>query len=325
MLKVFNKTNEKAGLVGLYATPEKLTLAHIIRSEARPELMVCEEVVVAGADGRADSLEKLVSDHDLEGLRTCFVLSPLDYKLLLVEAPKVEPAEMAGAVKWKIKDLLGHPVEEMAITVFDVPEGAYRSQSNMVYAVAARKNRIRDVIALVNGSGLELDVIDIPELAMMNLSMACADDSEGLAFLDLREDGSTLNLCRNGEIFLTRQLSTRVGGQSMSTQEWETIKDRLTLEIQRSLDYYQSQMGQSMVPVILLAPREHDADGLAHELGLALGVTVNSLKLSSCLDCQFDLPMAMQQNCMLAISGALRQEQGQKVRKPGKAQKAKAV
>ena len=145
------------------------------------------------------------------------------------------------------------------------------------------------MIDLVNGSGLELDVIDIPELAMMNLSMACADDSEGLAFLDLREDGSTLNLCRNGEIFLTRQLSTRVGDQSMSTQEWETIKDRLTLEIQRSLDYYQSQMGQSMVPVILLAPREHDADGLAHELGLAFGVAVNSIKLSNCLAARMGL------------------------------------
>ena len=54
MLKVFNKTNEKAGLVGLYATPAKLTLAHIIRNEARPELMVCEEVVVAGAEARGD-------------------------------------------------------------------------------------------------------------------------------------------------------------------------------------------------------------------------------------------------------------------------------
>jgi hypothetical protein len=77
LLQVFNKTNEKAGLVGLYATPEKLTLAHIIRNEARPELMVCEEVVVAGAEARADALEKLVSEHDLEGLRASFVLSLL--------------------------------------------------------------------------------------------------------------------------------------------------------------------------------------------------------------------------------------------------------
>lgn len=306
-------------MVGLYATPEKLTLAHITRAGERPSLMACEEVAVSGADGRARSLEHLVREHQLEGAPVCFVLSPIDYKLLLVEAPGVESDEMAGAVKWKIKDLLGHPVEEMAITVFEVPEGAYRSQAKMVYAVAARKNRIRDIIALVNGAGLELESIDIPELAMMNLAMTCSDDAQGLAFLDLREDGSMLNLSRNTEIYLTRQLSTRVDNHIAGTQEWVAIRERLVMEIQRSLDYYQSQMGQSLVPRILIAPRENDGDGLIQELGMALAVKVESLDLANCLDCQVDLTRALQQTCMLAIGGALRQEQHGKAahRNPG--------
>ena len=295
-------------MVGLFATPEKLAFAHISRTGDRPQLHVCEEIATAGVDGRGASLEKLVREHGLEGTRTCVVLPLLDYKLLLVEAPRVEAGEMAGAVKWKIKDLLGHPVDEMAIAVFDVPEGAYRSQTDMVYAVAARKNRIRDIIELVNGAELELEAIDIPELAMMNLTLACADDTDGLAFLDLREDGTTLNLSRAGELYLTRQLSTRVDNQVMSSQEWVTIRERLVMEIQRSLDYYQSQMGQSLVPKILIAPRAYDSDVLPQELAMAMSMQVESMDIRSFMDCQIELAPALQQACMLAIGGALRQE-----------------
>lgn len=328
MLKIFNKTQGKAGMVGLYATPEKLTLSHIVRTTDTPELLLCEDVMVAGAEGRSAALEKLVREHQLEGIQTCFVLSPMDYKLLLVEAPGVEPDEMAGAVKWKIKDLVGHPIDDMAITVFNVPEGAYRSQTDMVYAVAARKSRIRDIIDLVHGSELELSAIDIPELVMMNLTQACCDDSEGLAFLDLREDGSTLNLSRNGEIYLTRQLSTRVDNQIMNTPDWESIRERLVLEIRRSLEYFQSQMGQALVPKILIAPRSSDADALAQELSRAMAIDVESMNITGFLQCQVEVAPALQQSCMLAIGGAMRQELDKKAQKAQKApiaQKAKAA
>lgn len=321
MLNIFNKTQGKAGLVGLYATPEKLTLAHISRTAAGPDLQLCLETDAAGSEGRASALEKIVEENNLQGLPACFVLNPIDYKLLLVEAPKVEANEMAGAVKWKIKDLVGHPIEEMAITVFDVPESAYRSQANMVYAVAARKTRIQEIIGLVHGAGLELQAIDIPELAMMNLIEEGFDDEEGIAFLDLREDGTTLNLCRGGYIYLTRQLSTRLDSHVIHTHEWVTVRERLALEIQRSLDYYQSQMGQPMVSKIVLTPRAENAEMLAQELGMDLSIPVENMYLSSFLQTEQAIPMALQQACILSVAASLRVEGGQ----PRKKIKAKAA
>ena len=306
MLKFFNKTRGKSGMVGLYATPENLTLAFVSRQRGALELSVCEEVAASGAEARAAALETLVKKHQLENTPTTFVLSPNDYKLLLVEAPNVETDELAGAVKWKIKDLVGHPIEEMAITVFDVPEGAYRSQANMVYAVAARKTRIKDIVELVFGAQLDLAAIDIPELVMMNLTSACIDDGEGLAFLDLREDGSTLNLMRKGEIYLTRRLNTRLDNHVMNSHEWDSIRERLVMEIQRSLDYYQSQMGQSLIPRIVIAPRPTDADRLTRELHDALAVNVETLNIPQSIRTSQALPMELQQSCMMAIGGAMR-------------------
>ena len=211
-------------------------------------------------------------------------------------------------MKWKIKDLVGHPIEEMAITVFDVPEGAYRSQTNMVYAVAARKARILDIVDLVSNAELELAAIDIPELVMMNITRACSDDSEGLAFLDLREDGSTLNLCRQGEIYLTRRLNTRVDNHVTNTPEWESIRERLVMEIQRSLDYYQSQMGQALIPRIVIAPRPSDGDRLAGELHSAMAVDVQCMNIADGVKTLHKVPLATQQTCMLAIGGAMRED-----------------
>jgi len=308
LLSFFNKTQGKSGMVGLYATPEILTLAYVEHNNGAPELICCEELSASGADERSRALDKLIQKYKLEKTRTSFVLSPNDYKLLLVEAPNVEPDEMAGAVKWKIKDLVGHPIEEMAITVFDVPEGAYRAQANMVYAVAARKPRIHDIIELVQNADLELVAIDIPELVMLNLIDSCADDEQGLAFLDLREDGSTLNLSRQGEIYLTRRLNTRIDDQVMNTDEWGAIRERLIVEIQRSLDYYQSQMGQPLVPKVMIAPRPNDAKKLAEELKTAMAVDVDCMDIQSCLKSVQNVTPQLQQTCLLAIGGAMRED-----------------
>ena len=61
--------------------------------------------------------------------------------------------------------------------------------------------------------------------------------------------------------------------------EWETVRERLVLEIQRSLAYYPSQMGQGHINRLLLAPRTHDSETLAAQLNQAMGVKVEALDL----------------------------------------------
>ena len=196
MFSLFNKAKGKDGLVGIYFSADSVTLAHIVSPDSDPELKLCEEFKAETLEDKAKVLEKQVNKLGLEDTKASFILSPTDYKLFLVESPQVEPEEMTGAVKWKIKDLISQPVDEMAITIFPVPDDAYRGQSDMVYAVAAKKSKIHEIIDLVNNSGLVLKTIDIPELVMKNLTAVSADDSNGLAILDLRGTGSILNLSK---------------------------------------------------------------------------------------------------------------------------------
>jgi MSHA biogenesis protein MshI len=113
-----------------------------------------------------------------------------------------------------------------------------------------------------------------------------------------------------------------VDNHIMNSQEWEGIRERLVLEIQRSLDYCQSQMVQSMVPRIVVAPRAANSDILAQELGMAMAMDVVCMNIPDFLDCPTGIDPVTQQSCMLSIGAALRQEQGARSRKLQKVGKA---
>ena len=65
------------------------------------------------------------------------------YQLVQVEAPEVQPDELRGAVRWKLKDIINFPPSEAIVDVFDIPEQARYVESRMIYAVAARAEAVR--------------------------------------------------------------------------------------------------------------------------------------------------------------------------------------
>lgn len=308
MFGLFNKKKGKPGLLGVSLIDKELALAHVNNTAGQPTLLTCEHVTLAAPQDGGKVLAEKAQSLGLEQTRCNYVLAHDDYSLLLVEAPNVEPAELASAAKWKIKDMIDRPLEQLAISVFPVPHDAYRSQRDMLYVVAADRKKIQSVVEMVTNAGLQLVSIDIPELAMRNLTSLCSDDSSGLAVMDLRNDGSLLNLSKNGSIYLTRHLSTPVGDEILRSHEWENVKDRLVLEIQRSLDYYESQMGQGHINRVLVAPRKLDSDELKAQLDQAMGVKVEVMNLQGKLASDVELTFDLQQGCLLAIGGALRVE-----------------
>jgi MSHA biogenesis protein MshI len=306
MLQLFSKKTKTPGLVGISVSSEKLSIAHMDERNGNPYLLHCESNALASQKDAAETLAKRVKALGIERLPASFVLSRRDYALHLIEAPNVEPEEMRAAARWKIKDLLDMKVEEAVIDVFQVPEDAYRGRQGMMYVVAAVNPRVKAIIDMVVNCGLELKVIDIPEMVMKNFSTYMLNDENGLAFMDLRKTGSTINLTRNGDLYLTRRINTQVAADVMRSAEWESLKDRLVLEIQRSLDYYESQMGQQQIANIVLAPRISDTKAMLEALNQALNVKVTALEMKGNLDSKIDLTPELQQSCMAAIGATLR-------------------
>ncbi len=309
MLSIFKRKSEFAGLVGLSIGDERVSLAQISRSRSQPFLRKCASINIDSSQQIKEILGQLVAEMGLDGAPCNCVLAPRDYNIYLVEAPIVEPEELRSAVRWKIKDLLDMPVEDAAIDVFPVPDDAFQGRSKMLYVVASQRSRVENTIELVTRSGLQLVSIDIPEMAMRNMSVAFMNDDNGLAFMDLRKTGSIMNLTRQGQLYLTRKINTPLDDDVMVTADWDSTRDRLVLEIQRSLDYYESQMGQNPVSKLIIAPRANDAVALAAALDEAMTVNVTAADITQQLEHDKNIDAHMLQTCFAAIGAAMRAEQ----------------
>lgn len=304
-MQLFRKKAKSTSRVGMIIAGDKLAVAHVEERNGEPYLLDCQRFAVPSDKDAPKVLGKAVKEMHLQDRQCSFVLNRKDYNLHLVEAPEVEPEELRDAVRWKIKDLLDMKVDEAAIDVFEVPEDAYRGRK-MVYVVAAHKNRIKNIVDLVTESGLELAVIDIPELVMHNLARHYIADEDGVAFMDLRRTGSTMNISRNGDLYLTRRINTQLDPDVMQTPDWEGLRDRLILEVQRSLDYYESQMGKSPINRIVISQRQYDTQAMVESLNGLLTAQITSLDLSELLDGDVELNPEAQQICMSAIGATLR-------------------
>jgi MSHA biogenesis protein MshI len=308
VLALFGRKKRVEGLVGLSVNDSRIALAHVTRR--RDDLMLerCLRQPVGKPGAARELLARLVDEQGLLGAACSCVLSPSDYNIYLVEAPQVEADEISAAVRWKIKDLLDMPVEDALIDVFPVPEDAFQGRNKMLYAVAASRPRIEQLIATVNRAGLELVAIDIPEMAMRNISNQFLDDSNGLAFISLKQSGSTLNISRNGQLYLTRRINTPVGPDALMQNDWDMLRDRLVLEIQRSLDYAESQMGLAPVRQIMIAPRERDTESMMNALADGLANPVGMADFIHELPAHDDISPEVKGASMLTIGAALRND-----------------
>ena len=143
MFGLFNKKKGKPGLLGISLIDKELAFAHMGSDGGQPVLRACELLTVASPQDGGKILADKMRNLGLEQTRCNFVLSPDDYSLLLVEAPNVEPAELAAAAKWKIKDMIDRPLEQLAVSVFPVPRDAYRAAAAAVEDEHQRHQRGR--------------------------------------------------------------------------------------------------------------------------------------------------------------------------------------
>lgn len=201
-------------------------------------------------------LEDLVSENRLGGAETTIVL-PLDqYQVFQLERPEgVDDVELADALKWKLKDFLDFSPSEAVSEVFPFPADAARGRGNLVNVVAVRRTVISELVSLADEAGLKLQRIDIAELALRNFLARLDDSGRGAALVQLKEHYGHMVIGQGMTLYLSRRLDV-TARELREVSSQENAVQSLALEMQRSLDYYESQLGQVPPPVINLVARD---------------------------------------------------------------------
>ncbi len=264
----------RSGRVGLSIGPEGVSLAAI---NTRGKLEHCQ--FVSAQQDAGTQVQALVDECQLKGMPCSVVLHPRYYQLLLTEAPGVEGSELAQALRWKVKELLDYPLETAAIEHFALPADAYRGRQSMLYVAAMPKAELQALVKPVEVAGLEVDCIEIAELAVHNLVSRLPADPGGIALVQLYREGGFVNLVEDGAVYLSRRLDAGLNGYDPVADN-SAFFDALFLEIQRSLDYYESQLGKGIITQLWYSPGIPYTAEIGTFLSGQLGLNVSALDLS---------------------------------------------
>ena len=211
-------------------------------------------------------------------------------------------------------------VEEAAIDFFEIPRQQSRGRPDCIYVVAAEAKVVQRAVDLARDSGLKLVAIDITELALRNLTALLPEDEQGLALMHLGRKGGLITMTQGGQLYLARKLEAGLdqlaeipregvdAGSGLQLAGDTPMLDVLLLEVQRSLDYYESQLGQPPPANLVIAPLERANPELLPFLQNNLTLNVRELDLGHLIAFHEPLPEPVQARCLPLIGAALRME-----------------
>ena len=270
-------------------------------AERLPEgLTVTHQVFVAAANPLTspDPVIDYLNNASLTDSKAGMVLNRGEYQLLLVEAPEVPENELKEALIWRVKDFMNCAPEAAYIDYCPLPEDAYRGRGNRVYVAVVERELVETRAKWMESLGLEPAWIDIPELSLLNLVESITEDEMGTAVLALESDHSHLLMCSGSQLYMTRDLPYNP----------QTQIDSTVLDVQRSMDYFESQIGKPPCVRILVLPLQVGETPLMMALREGLGADVQSLDLADVITASEPLRVDLQQSCLYAIAAALRPE-----------------
>ncbi|BAJ00253.1 hypothetical protein [Shewanella violacea] len=169
------------------------------------------------------------------------------YQLLIVDKPNVEPNEMSQALLWSVKDMVTQAVTDLHIDYFDSP----LPNSTKLSVVVTERARLSAMVLAAQEHHLQVLGISIEEMAVTGLFEQ--DNQARLILCHTPGQELLLTVVKQGQLYMQRRVR---GFNKLDTVSVDDLAmgmvDSLSLELQRSMDYFESQLRQAPVVSIEL-------------------------------------------------------------------------
>ena len=311
---LFTRTKKIAGWMAVSFYEDGICAAVVKRLPAAAPEVGLVAFYPANKAEVSGSLEKLSKELHADRYSCSTLLASGEYQILSVDAPNVPPAELKTAIRWRLKDMLDYHIDDAMIDVLDIPpEKNAPVRNHSLHAVAARNQLIEQRVALFGQAKIPLSVIDIPEMAQRNIAALLEPEGRGVALLSFDSEGGLLTATCSGELYLSRRIEVSLPHlmQSNADQRNATY-DRVTLELQRSLDHLDRQYHFISLSKLVLSPLGESSSSLQEYLAANLYMPVEALNLETVLDLA-KVPelksLETQQRYFMTLGAALRHEE----------------
>lgn len=311
---MFNKALQQKKNIGIYFAADGVAIAEIDASDDQlSSLKSCQYFTAADPAERLQQLEQYIKQHGLKKRPCSVVLEGAYYNLIQMAAPPVADDELKNALRWSVKDFVDYPVDEAVIDVFRVP--VQQNKEAKVFVVTSKKEDVQQAVDFVRKLGLNLQSIDIEELSLGNIVRKIPGHEKGIALLNFEPHHGSINLYHDSALYVSRRIDTGLErleelqslGSELTAIE-EQVYDPIILELQRSLDFYESEFAKPPISQLLVSPKHPVLQSFVDYAESHSGLRVEFIHLPQLFPDSTELDDEANSNCVLAISAASRVE-----------------
>ena len=298
---LFSAAQQKDSQIGVDFLPHGVAVAQVQTGKNNPgHILRSEFVAVDGQEAQVEALKDWVQRNNLHKTPCVCLVANDDCDVYQVEKPEVDDAEMSQALSWKIKDLINYDVSHAVVDSYPMPESNRKSEAQ-VGVVAAREAVIRNYVDSIKATSMSLSALDIHELVRANLQVVQHSTEQSLALLTLTPESGLLSIYHDTDLYVSREFMIGIDQLGLATSEDESVFDALLLELQRSLDYFESYYGMGSVTNLRIFPQLKATEKMAMYLQNLTNFDIEFINFGGAED----NPL-LDQHCFHAYCAALR-------------------
>lgn len=293
-MRWIRRTGLERGLAVVSPLPGGVAALRLQDDGQRPRLQA-----LAWAQGRRpdkDTLAQLAREIGAGKMDVLALLDRAHYQCVVIDAPPAPAEELMAAARWKLRDLLNFHIDDAVLDYLPLPANAGRTP--LLFVVAAQAAAVRDLAQPYQEAGLRLEVIDVAESAQHAIAARLAHPDYALALLHMAADSALLTFSYGPDLILSRHIDGRG-----ATGDY--LYERVALEVQRSVDYFERQYAQLPLARVYLAPAP-DLPALRAKLAESLTLGVEGIDLQNLFDLERapELQSPQRQNQFFHLLGA---------------------
>lgn len=253
-MNLFSSANNNSQ-IGVEFLVTGVAIAQVQMSKNQPGRVLSSEFLPAvGQQAQTLALQEWVHGNNLQKCSCVCLMSADDFNIYQVEKPKVDDAELVPALTWRIKDLVSFDVGSAVVDFYPMPV-SNKNNTQQVGVVTAQESTVAAYVECIKSTGLKLLAIDVPSLVTANLKGIQQSTGQTLAVLSLTESAGTLNIYHDTDLYVSRDFKIGTAQLIQATADDESTYDSLLLEMQRSMDYFESYYGLGSVSKLLIFPQ----------------------------------------------------------------------
>lgn len=251
------------------------------------KVLRAEFVEARGQEAQVEALRKWVQRNRLQKTPCYCLVAPDDRDIYQVEKPEVDDAEMIQALTWKIKDLLNFEVSNAVVESYSMPVSS-KKNLQQIGVVAARETVIGSYVESIKSTALALNVLDVHELARSNLKVVRQSAGQSLVLLSFEAEVGLLSVYHDTDLYVSREFKIGIDQLELAGSDDESVFDALLLEIQRSLDYFESFYGTDNVADLRIFPRLAGTEKMAMYLRNLTSYDIDFITINTARDAPLD-------------------------------------